>query len=276
MSLGVAIFLLNSCVIDRSANETPATADSSITVGGSAEVYAVVELLADAYRSEIGDVKFDFLPPSQTSSGIQGVQNGVLDIGGVSQELTLAELDERLTYLPLVQTPLVLVVHNSVTGVTNVSTQQLQAIYRGDITNWRELGGPDATIALFDYVEDENEKRILRQAYLGEDLAITPEAIVFPEDDELLETAAITDYSLAVVPLEESLAELPLTVLSIDGATPFGENLQSGTYPMALMLGIVFSQELSSTTQSFIEFSKSVEAQKVLAESNYTIVEEIN
>ena len=270
--LGITLSLLHSCEIDRSANGLLEPAYSSIKIGGSAEVYVVLELLSDAYTAEVDGVEFDFLPPSQTSGGIEGVKNEALDIGTVSRDLAAAGLGEQLTYLPLVQTPLVLIVHDSVTGVTNVSTKQIQSIYRGDITNWRELGGPDAAITLFDVAEDENEKRVLRQAYLGADLAITPEAIVFPEDDELLETAAITDFSLAAVPLEESLKDLPITILSIDGVTPSIENLQSGAYPMNLLLGIVFSQGLSATGQSFVEFVMSLEAQQILTDSNYIIV----
>ena len=93
-----------------------------------------------------------------------------------------------MSYIPLVETPLMVVVHDSVTGVSDITAEQIKAVYSGEITNWQELGGPDEQIILFDLSEDENEKVVLREAYLGPDLEISPDAVVFTEDDELVET----------------------------------------------------------------------------------------
>lgn len=245
----------------------------SITISGSSEVYEVLEPLTEAYEIENPDVAFEFLSPSQTSAGIAGVEGNVIDIGLVSRKVTAAETGDALRYLPLVETPLVLIVHDTVTGVTDISTEQIQAIYQGQITNWQALGGPDAAIALFDFVEDENEKKLLRDVYLGKELEITDSAIVFSEDDELLEVASTTEFSLAAVPFEDELDELPVQVLAIDGIEPSPENLQTGNYKMVLPLGIVLAQEPSEATDQFLEFIQSEAGKTALREAEYTVVE---
>ena len=194
-----------------------------------------------------------------------------VDIGAVSREIDSVETGETLVYQPLVKTPLVIAVHESVTGVTNISAEQIKAIYSGEVSNWQTLGGPDAEIIVFDLAEDENEKRVLRETYLGADLEITPNAVAFAEDDELLETAAITEFSIAALPLEEDLNELPMAILSIDGVEPTTENLQSGVYPMALSLGVVLPATPSDQTESFIEFVESEAGQAVLTEADYVL-----
>ncbi|MGF1522929.1 MAG: substrate-binding domain-containing protein [Leptolyngbyaceae cyanobacterium] len=267
---GAVAFWVGSCSFAKNSTETSTVL---LRVGGSAETYEIIELLLEAYVETTDEVEFDFLPPSQTSGGIEGVEISALDIGGVSRELTEAELSEQLSYLPLAETPLVFIVHESVTGVTNISAEQIKAIYSGDITNWQELGGPDKRIVLFDFAEDENEKQVLRKAYLGANLAISSEAIVFPEDDELLETVAITDFSIAAVPLEDTVRESPVTVLDIDGVTPSVENIQSGKYPMALTLGIVVPEPLPTATQAFVQFVRSSQGKQLLIESEYIFIE---
>ncbi|MGB0564499.1 MAG: substrate-binding domain-containing protein, partial [Spirulinaceae cyanobacterium] len=266
----LAVLGCSATIVDRSDPETPS---QSITVGGSSEVYEVLELLSEAYMTESEGVAFEFLPPSQTSAGLTGVESETMDIGAVSRAITAAEAGEALRYLPLIETPLVLVVHETVTGITDITADQIKAIYSGEMTNWQELGGPDAAIVLFDFVEDENEKKVLRDAYLGADLDVTETAIVFSEDDELLEVAISTEFSLAAVPFEEELNDLPIKILSIDGIEPSPENLNTGDYTMILPLGIVTAQEPITATAQFIEFAQSKAGQAVLREAEYTVIQ---
>ncbi|WP_346294268.1 PstS family phosphate ABC transporter substrate-binding protein [Sphaerothrix gracilis] len=269
--LGSTLIVLTGCAAFRSTDTTIAT--NRIKIGGSSEAYEAIEMLTDAYSERDTSSEFEYFPPSQTSGGIEGVKVAVLDVGAVSRAVTTAETGDELIYLPLVKTPLVIVVHSSVAGVTNISAEQIKGIYSGDITNWQALDGPDAEIIVFDFTEDENEKQVLRSAYLGPDLEITPDAVVFAEDDELLETAANTEFSIAAVPLENELAELPMTVLSIDGVEPTAENLQSDTYPMALSLGMILPKVPTAATKAFIEFVKSEAGQTALTDANYVLAQ---
>ncbi|MEL6224687.1 MAG: substrate-binding domain-containing protein [Cyanobacteria bacterium J06627_8] len=243
--------------------------DATLSFGGSSEAYEVLEKLAEAFNQTVdGAVDYEFFPPSQTSGGLEGVASQVFDIGGVSRVISVEEVGNTLTYQQLIQVPMVPIANNSVTGVTNISADQLRAIYGGAITNWLELGGPDADIVLLDFVEDENEKIILRQAYLGEDFDITMDAIVFPEDDELLETAASTAFSFAVVPLEDDIENLPVNVLSLDNLAPSDENIRAGDYKMIIDLGMVMQKEPSPAAQLFFEFISSPAGQAVLFEES--------
>ena len=259
--------LLTSCLEDIA----PSTdlSGEPIKIGGSAETYEILELFVKAYQTKSANTQFDFFPPSQTSGGVQGVKSAVLDIGGVSRIPALEESDEQVTYLRLANAPLVVIVHNSVTGITNITGEHIKAIYSGQITNWKDLGGPNADIVLFDFTEDENEKRVLRETYLGQDLKITPNAVVFPEDDELVETATITKFSMATVVYEKNLDDLPITLLSIDGIVPSAQTIQSGQYPMTLPLGVVLKKQPSSSTLAFLKFATSPEGRQILNDTSY-------
>lgn len=271
VKLGICGFLLmglDSCTNSPTPGSLKAV-ESKITLGGSAEGYEVLEILTEAYSDREEGIEFEYFPPGQTDGAIEGVKKQVLDIGSVSRAITDEEKGDGLTYLPLVKTPLVLVVHESVEGVTDITTEQIKAIYSGEISNWKELQGPDAPIIILDYPEDENEKKVLRESYLGADLEVTADAIVFREDDELIEAAAITEFSIVAIPFEEELEELPVSILSIDGIQPSTENLISGEYVMGITLGIILPQESSSTVIDFLEFVKSAEGQQRLAEEGY-------
>lgn len=268
---GTLLVLTGCSAASNSINTT--AAETSIKIGGSSEAYEVLEALTDAYVKKGNNSEFEYFPPSQTSGGIEGVKVAAIDMGAVSREITATETGDELVYLPLVKVPLVIAVHESVTGITDISAAQIKGIYSGEITNWQELDGPDAEITVLDFTEDENEKQVLRSAYLGPDLAITPDAIVFAEDDELVETAANTKFSIAAVPLEDDLTELPMTILSIDGIEPSTENLRSSTYAMTLSLGVVLPETPAAATATFVEFIKSEDGQTILTDADYVLAQ---
>ncbi|MGF1494267.1 MAG: substrate-binding domain-containing protein [Microcoleaceae cyanobacterium] len=259
------LLALGACTNGSNPEESSASSDTQrkVRVGGSFETLATLEVLSEAYQEETEDVEFEFAPPSQTGGGIQGVKDGLLDIGAVSREIEPEEAGD-LQYVALAQTPLVFIVNESVTGVDGLTTQQIKDIYAGKITNWQDIGGPDADIALLDFTEDENEKIVLRREYLGSDLEITPTAIVFAEDDELIDTVSITPSSFAAAPMTEELGELPIKVLTVDGVSPYSETLADDTYKGALDLGVVIPPEPTEATQSFMDFALSSEGQERL------------
>ncbi|MEM9980569.1 MAG: substrate-binding domain-containing protein [Cyanobacteria bacterium P01_D01_bin.2] len=271
--VGVSLLLVSSCFSSGSPSDFVEPVRNPIKIGGSAETYKVLELTTNAYTATAPDVEFDFFPPSQTSAAIEGIRSRSLDIGAVSRPPTSEEANHQLTYLTLAETPMVMVVHNSVTGITDITSDQIRAIYSGQISNWQTLGGPDAPIVLLDFTEDENEKKLLRQIYLGEDLVITPTAIVFAEDDELAETAAITEFSIAAIPYREELAELPVTILSIDQIAPSAQALRSGDYAMVLPLGVVIEAPPANDVQSFLDFATGPEGKRILREADYVVTD---
>ncbi|MEM9448806.1 MAG: substrate-binding domain-containing protein [Cyanobacteria bacterium P01_E01_bin.6] len=271
--LSSVLVMLSSCTPNRFSAEPDEVAETTLKFGGSSETYEVLGKLADAFSQETEEVTIDFLPPSQTSGGIEGIISQFLDVAGVSREITANEAGETLTYQPLIDIPLVLVAHHSVTGVTDISPEQIRAIYSGEISNWQELGGPDADIVVFDFTEDDNEKQVLRQTYLGNNLEVTPDAIIFGEDDELLSTAATIDFSFAATPLSDELEQLPMTILSIDNVRPTIDNIQSGAYSMTLQLGIVISNKPSAMVQSFTNFVSSPTGQEVLADISQAVAD---
>jgi phosphate transport system substrate-binding protein len=262
--LGIVILCVQGCTQNDPNNVSLVSGE--IKIGGSAETYEILEELAEGYREKSQAVEFKFLPNSQTSGGIQGVQDNILDIGAVGRSLTPEEQSETIEYHALAQNALVVVTHQSVGNLTDLTTEQLQGIYRGEIKNWQEIGGDNTPIVLIDIPEDESEKQLLREHYLGEDLEITKNAILLTDEAQALEAIATTEYSIGAIPLSEEITALPVNVLSLDGIEPTSENIEEGRYKMAQTLGIVFVPNNISPVRDFIDFVLSEEGREVIEE----------
>ncbi|MEM1171300.1 MAG: substrate-binding domain-containing protein [Cyanobacteria bacterium P01_H01_bin.35] len=264
----LTVATVTSCTGNSDFQET---AQKEIKIGGSSEGYPIMEILADAYENN--SIEFTFMPSSQSSGGIRGVKDGLINIGVISKEVKAVETPENFKYIPIAKNFLVLITNENVKGVSNLSTEQIQGIYNGTISNWKELGGPDANIVLLDIPEDETEKQILRENILGENLQVISTAIIFQEDDEILEAVATTPYSIGVIPNSEELKEFTINILSINNTFPKKVNIQNGKYKMSQTIGIVFSPQPTSGTQEFIDFILTQEAKEKLELVNYIVVD---
>ncbi|MGB3507868.1 MAG: substrate-binding domain-containing protein [Microcoleaceae cyanobacterium] len=258
---------ISSCTANSDRQET---IREKIKIGGSSEGYPVLKILAQAYDKDA--IEITFMPSSQSRGGIRGVKDGIINIGVISQQLTTTQTLDKIKYIPIVKNSLVLIDNEKVKGVDNLSTEQIQGIYSGTISNWKELGGPDAEIILLDIPEDETEKQLLREHYLGENLQVTPRAIIFPEDNEMLKAVTTTPYSISTVAYSQEIKESTVHILNIDNVTPTQTNIQKGKYKMTQTIGIVFSPEFTSATQEFIDFVLSEEAKEKLELAGYTVL----
>lgn len=264
---------LSSCnsinVPDRSPNSTATEQTESqpqtiIRITSSSSAQTALTLLAEAYEAKNPTVTIEMLAPSQSEGAIAAVQNNLADIAASSHRLKPEEKTADVQYRDLCQDMLMVATHSSVTGVTNLTTDQLRAIYKGEITNWQTVGGPDAPIIVLDRPEDESAKRLLREYYLKQDQT-TSNAIILSKEGELIQILLDTPHSIGAFSHAYSvIKQLPVNGLSLDGTAPTLENFRQGKYTMVRQLGLIWDTSPSPGVQAFIDFIFSQEGTQIL------------
>ncbi len=265
-TLGAIATLSVGCTPNVTAPQT----QQEIKLTGAATPYPAMKALAAAYESEAENVKITFLPPSQSSSGIAGVKEGLVDLGTVTRKPKPDEDDGTLVYREVARDALTVATHPDVEGVTDLKTEDLKAIYSGETRNWQQIGGPDAQIVVLDRAEDESAKRLLRKHYLGKDLKNASDAVILRHESELIKAVTDTPYSIGAFSLAYAIShQLTANRLSLDGVAPTLENVQSGQYQMVRNLGIVSNPTPSETSQKFIDFIFSDAGAKTLKKAGF-------
>lgn len=127
---------------------------------------------------------------------------------------------------------------NSACGVTDLTLDQVRAIFRGEITNWSELGGADHAIRVL-YRDDQSGSQRLfeKMVFKGED-APDYEALGFKRLDEMstLVSACLDDpyaigYSIMTY-LNDVYSNEALLAFSLNGYSATPENVRTGDYPL--------------------------------------------
>ena len=108
-----------------------------IVVAGSSSVTPVMEKLAEAYMAVNPNVEIE-LQQSDSSSGMTSTLDGVCDIGMASRALKDSELEAGLSPMTIAMDGIAVIVSND-NPVEGLTSDQVRAIYMGEITDWSEV-----------------------------------------------------------------------------------------------------------------------------------------
>ena len=233
----------------------------TVSTDGSTSMESVIGTLGEAFEKENDGVTFTY-NPTGSGSGIQAVQEGRCDIGLSSRSLKEEEKAGGLTETVLAYDGIAIIVHPE-NPVSDLSLEQIAAIYTGEITNWSQVGGKDAEIVL-----------IGREAGSGtrdgfESITGTSEACKYRQEltstgDVITNVAANPDAigyaSLAAV--KDSVK-----MLSVDGVTPSEAAVKDGSYVVQRPFVLVTKTgvALSEAAQKFFDFATSEAAVELIA-----------
>ena len=240
-------------------NETPDEISGTVSTDGSTSMESVIGYLMEAYM-ELNDAVTVTYNPTGSGSGIQAVTEGRCDIGLASRNLTDEEL-ESLDETVLAIDGIAIIV-NPENTVTDLTIEQIAGIYTGTITNWSEVGGPDAEIVI-----------IGREAASGtrdgfESITGTEDACQYDQEltstGDVIQTVASNPDAIGYA----SLASVGDTVktLSVEGVVPSEETIKDGSYQVQrdFVLATRKGEALSAVAQDFFDFATSDEAKKYI------------
>ena len=241
------------------SGSTDAAVTGSVATDGSTSMEKVIGALGEAFMNNNSGSSFTYNP---TGSGIKAVLEGRCDIGLSSRALKDEEKAEGLVETVLAYDGIAMVV-NPANPVSDLTVEQIAAIYTGEITNWKEVGGNDAEIVL-----------IGREAGSGtrdgfESITGTAEACKYRQEltstGDVIATVASNPDAIGYA----SLAALKDTVkaLSVSGVTPAEETIKDGSYVIQRPFVLVTKDgtALSATAQKFFDFALSADAADIIA-----------
>ena len=253
------------------------TADSNhlrLSMGGSTTVDPIITSAMEVYRTEI-DPSAELSYDSQGSTmGIQGVLNGIFDLGASSRALLPDEINQGVVATTIALDGLAVIVHESV-PIDDISLEQLAAIYVGEVKNWKALGGPDEKIVVVNRDEASGtlgafEELVLEQVY-GDDGKFTRNALVTESNGNMATMVTQTPYSIGYASLNtiERVESSGGKALTINGVADTTETVMTGQYPIVRPLNIVTWGEPMMGAKVFIDFLLSSRGQQVVLEAKY-------
>ncbi|WP_299532097.1 phosphate ABC transporter substrate-binding protein [uncultured Streptomyces sp.] len=164
-------------------------------------------------------------------------------------------------------------------GVGNLTKEQAKGLFEGKITNWKQVGGPDLPVFVYDKEPGRGTREVLDTfLYRGEKPPPPPNSNNFAIVGGNLETRnKLESTPGSVGPLSTGFVEGrdKLAVVTLDGIAPSSENVATGKYPMSRPLYMVTNGPAKDDAKKFIDYILSDEGQPLLTKHGYLTLKQI-
>ncbi|MCL2815737.1 MAG: phosphate ABC transporter substrate-binding protein [Oscillospiraceae bacterium] len=247
----------------------------SIVAAGSTSVQPYAEVLAEAYHVLYPELEVE-IQGGGSSAGISSVVAGIAEIGMSSRELKEAEMEalantgKKLLVYEIAKDGLAVIV-NPKNPVSDLTLDQIRAIYSARVTNWQQVGGQNAAIHVITREEGSGTRDAFAQLVMGEE-SITPKAIVQDSNGAVRLLVADDPNSIGFISLglvKPEPGQKEVKALFLGGIEASFENIENGAYGLFrpfLFVAVADEKEgLEALTGQFIGFTLSEPGQKILA-----------
>ena len=168
----------------------------------------------------------------------------------------LKEAGAKLEQKAIGRDALVFIVNEN-NPVKSLTRQQLQDIYAGRITNWKDVGGEDADIVAFQRGEDSGSQTLFKKLLIGDGELMKAPTELAPADmgglvDRIAEynnSANAIGFSVYYY-IDQMYSKPGLRLLAVDGVTPGSDTIASEQYPLCNeFYAVVHAQDGADTPQ---------------------------
>ena len=232
-----------------------------VATDGSTSMEKVIGALGESFMSANSGVTFTY-NPTGSGSGIQAVSEGRCDIGLSSRALKDEEKASGLVGTTVALDGIAIIV-NPENPVSDLSVDQIAAIYTGEITNWSEVGGNDAEIVLigreagsgtrdgFESITKTTDKCQYRQELTSTGDVIT----TVSQNPDAIGYASLSSVKDSV------------KALTVGGVAPTEDTVKDGSYVIQRPFVLVTKDgtKLSEAAQKFFDYALSADAAPIIA-----------
>ena len=233
----------------------------TVNTNGSTSMEDVMGSLIESFKTVEPDVTVSY-SGTGSGTGITGVLDGTCDLGLSSRALKDEEKEQGAVE-NIIALDGVAVIVNPSNAAADLTVEQIAQIFKGEVTNWSQLGGADGEIAV-----------IGREAGSGTRGAF--EEIVGVEDacayrNELTSTgdviANVASNPNAIGYASLSAVDDTVKAVAVNGVTPSEATVQDGSYEIQRPFVMVTKEgtELSPAAQAFLDYAMSADVADIIA-----------
>lgn len=167
------------------------------------------------------------------------------------------------------------VVVNPSNPVDRLTREQLEAIFRGKITNWKEVGGPDRRIVVYSRETSSGTYEFFKESVLSNKNYMSS-ILSMPATGAIIQSVRQTRGAIGYIGLAYLNPYVKALAVSYDGgrnyALPSVENAFDGSYPVVRPLYYYYDAAKEEQVAPFVSYILSQEGQRLVREEGFVPV----
>jgi phosphate transport system substrate-binding protein len=225
------------------------SASGTITVAGSTALLPLVLDGSAAYQAAHKDVKIS-VSGGGSATGITQVAAKATDIGD-SDILATGHPELRDNRVAVVGFA---IVTNPSAAVKSLSRKQLQDVFSGTVTNWKDVGGADQKIVPVNRPRSSGTRAVFVKTVMG-GVPIAESGLVQDATGTAVSVVKQTPGAVSYVALSGITGGV--TIVAVGGVMPAPETITTGKYPIWSYEHMYTYGEPQGPVAAFIDFVKS-------------------
>jgi len=209
--------------------------------------------------------------------GLAALIEGTTDIAMASRKMKMDESEKLMNsqkpYKEVIFAKDALsVIVNPSNSVSQLTREQLQGIFTGAITNWKQVGGADLTITVYSRETSSGTFEFFKESVLkGKNYATT--ALLEPATGAIVQSVSQTKGAIGYVGLAYVEKNVKALKVSYDAGktfvVPSVTNAKNNSYPITRPLYVYYLNTTEKTVKPYVDFLLSAAGQKIVGTEGY-------
>ncbi|WP_088891473.1 DUF4912 domain-containing protein [Leptolyngbya ohadii] len=233
---------------------------TSVKVDGSSSMIVSNEGLKQRYEAQFPGTQVN-LATGGTDAALNALSEGTIDIAAIGRLLTDAEKAQGLQQVPLSREKIAIIVGSDNPFQASLTAEQFARIFRGEITNWSEVGGPNAPIRFVDRPESSDTRQALSRYPVFQNAPFQTGATATQAADD---TAAIIEElgtdGISYAPVSQVPDQPGVRILPMHDTLPTDPR-----YPYSQPRNYVYKGNATPAVLAFLGFVTSAPGQEAIA-----------
>ncbi len=249
---------------------TADAAGKTIVLDGSTTVGPVAKSFATYFTKKYG-IRVT-VSESGSGNGAKSLINGSCTIAAMSRAMKDAEIAaaRKKGVNPVAHViafdGLAMVVHPA-NPVRALSKAQISSIYRGTITNWKEVGGANARIVVIQRESNSGTQDSFKELVTGKSMQITGNAETQSSNGAVKTRVSTTPSAIGFLGL--GFVDSSVKVIAVNSVLPSVKTVKNGSYTVTRPLYLYTNGQPSGSVRQFIDLPNTVEGKAMISELGF-------
>lgn len=232
-----------------------------LTLTGSTSMSDVGSALAEGFMSEHPDVTVS-VGGNGSGEGPTAVIDGTAQIGMLSRDLKDSENPDSFDKY-IIGFDGIAVIVNAENSVKDLTTEQIAQIFKGEITNWKDVGGEDAIIQCIGREAASGTRGAFEEIMDVEDVCVYAEE----QNSTGVVKQSVSGNPNAIGYVSLSSVDESVIAVDLDGVAATVENVTSGSYTLQRPFVMIVKKGSSDVlANAFMDYVFSEAGQKIIGD----------
>jgi phosphate transport system substrate-binding protein len=288
--LAALLVLFLAACASPSASVSSASSSSKTSVyiqnKGSDTIVNLALAWAERYQSEHPEVSIS-VTGGGSGTGLAALANGTVDIANASRSIKDEEkqLAEKAGYHPVefvIARDAIAVIVNPNNPVSQLTLEQISKIYRGEINNWKDVGGEDRPIVRLSRETNSGThvyflESVVRLSDSKDKTIFSPDTLLLPSSEGIISEVSDNPNAIGYDGLGYVTSTVKVLAVANKGSSdyikPSVETVNTGTYPISRDLYMYTPNPPTGAVKEYLDWIQGSEAQKIVADLGFVPIQ---